>query len=232
MREGIIYCTANAGDGSTVFKSRMVTLDIWYKPRKSPYFQNSDELVRVSGATAIFRMAIVAYPVPSPDDFVWEMYTESSWTVIESTPERQILVMDGLETYVIIYRVSDSDYGLYRVTVSNEIGTLHWNFKLLLPQTPTSPLTLWVINKTVRRETPVPREKSKISSRYNLHPVASHGPQANTKSTTDNNLKKDANNSDFLEMDFYAKQVKRPPKTTEEDAERKTEKATALSYHT
>ncbi|WAR06252.1 hypothetical protein MAR_021621 [Mya arenaria] len=159
-------------------------------------------------------MAIVAYPVPSPDDFVWEMYTESSWTVIESTPERQILVMDGLETYVIIYRVSDSDYGLYRVTVSNEIGTLHWNFKLLLP---------------LRRETPVPREKSKISSRYNLHPVASHGPQANTKSTTDNNLKKDANNSDFLEMDFYAKQVKRPPKTTEEDAERKTEKATALS---
>ncbi|XP_052804103.1 nephrin-like isoform X2 [Mya arenaria] len=124
-------------------------INVKCKPRTMPSFHLSKELVRVAGSTAILSLVIVAYPVPNSNDFVWEMYNGSYWDVIESTPERQILVRDGLQSDVIIYRVTDSDFGLYRVTVSNEIGTQQWNFTLLPPQKPTSPFMLRVINETV-----------------------------------------------------------------------------------
>ncbi|XP_060599665.1 carcinoembryonic antigen-related cell adhesion molecule 5-like, partial [Ruditapes philippinarum] len=72
----------------------------------------------------------LAHPEPGPKGFAWYNFRDTRWLQILTNEDFQIS-SSGLETNLTIFSVSQNDYGQYRVTTINSIGTYNQYFSLL-----------------------------------------------------------------------------------------------------
>ncbi|XP_060590364.1 uncharacterized protein LOC132745450 [Ruditapes philippinarum] len=63
----------------------------------------------------------LAYPEPGPKGFLWYKENGTDWIPLLSNSDVQIS-SSGLQSNITIFNVSLSDYGTYRLTVTNEVG--------------------------------------------------------------------------------------------------------------
>jgi hypothetical protein len=63
----------------------------------------------------------LAYPEPGPKGFLWHKEDGIDWIPLLSNSDVQIS-SSGLQSNITIFNVSLSDYGTYRLTVTNEVG--------------------------------------------------------------------------------------------------------------
>ena len=73
---------------------------------------------------------VLAYPDPGPGGFTWYKQRGTEWLQILSNEDFQIISHE-LVTRFTILNVSGSDYGQYRVTAENVVGSCHQYFHLL-----------------------------------------------------------------------------------------------------
>ncbi|XP_060599966.1 uncharacterized protein LOC132753501 isoform X2 [Ruditapes philippinarum] len=71
--------------------------------------------------TATLNFTALAYPEPGMNGFVWHKQNSFTWIPLLSNAD-VVILSSGLHTRLTIKNVSRSDFGHYRVTVTNEIG--------------------------------------------------------------------------------------------------------------
>ena len=69
----------------------------------------------------MINFTVLAYPEPGTNGFVWDKQNSFTWIPLLSNVDL-LIFSSGLQTTLTINNVSISDYGHYRITVTNEIG--------------------------------------------------------------------------------------------------------------
>lgn len=81
--------------------------------------------------TARLQLTVQAYPVPSPQNFSWQKCTTLGCEEIRANTKLHITTIEFL-TELEIRDVANSDFGQYKVVVTNGIGdALEQNFYIL-----------------------------------------------------------------------------------------------------
>lgn len=95
--------------------------------------QTHVKVAESSSLTLTFR--VLAYPVPS---FLWQRLANDSWQLLEHNNNNTIthstdVSNGGLQSSLRIVNVSFSDYGVYNLNISNEVGSYDVNFTVSAP---------------------------------------------------------------------------------------------------
>lgn len=90
-------------------------------PRPSPQVSIKTNVSSVLHGTATLQCTIQAYPVPSPDNFTWMKCEHQDCEKIHPS-SKKIIITNNLLTKLLIQDMSNSDYGVYKLAVSNGIG--------------------------------------------------------------------------------------------------------------
>ncbi|XP_053384685.1 uncharacterized protein LOC128550197 [Mercenaria mercenaria] len=75
------------------------------------------------------RFTALAYPEPGRNGFVWHKENGSTWVQLLSNTDL-LISSSELQTDLIIKNMSKTDYGHYRVTITNEIGKYEYHMFL------------------------------------------------------------------------------------------------------
>ena len=97
-------------------------------PRPSPHSSLHVNITTALDQDAVFRFIAQAYPVPLPTDVIWERCNSTCHT-LQSGPGVNISTY-GLETILTIIRVTTTDFGVYRLNIRNDAGTLIQDYTL------------------------------------------------------------------------------------------------------
>ncbi|XP_060599967.1 uncharacterized protein LOC132753501 isoform X3 [Ruditapes philippinarum] len=119
LESGIYTCTArnqyNFGNDA------IATLELHIKCSPRPLHQMKTNFTSVLYDTATLNFTALAYPEPGMNGFVWHKQNSFTWIPLLSNAD-VVILSSGLHTRLTIKNVSRSDFGHYRVTVTNEIG--------------------------------------------------------------------------------------------------------------
>ncbi|XP_060580488.1 CD166 antigen-like, partial [Ruditapes philippinarum] len=99
---------------------RYVSLFVRCSPR--PLRKTEENITSLLGTPVKLTFVALAYPEPGPDGFTWFKEIGSRWTQVLSNEDYK-LSSSGLESNLTIISVSKIDYGQYRVSVENSIGS-------------------------------------------------------------------------------------------------------------
>ncbi|XP_060599472.1 hemicentin-1-like, partial [Ruditapes philippinarum] len=95
-----------------------------------PVRKIQEKLTVTLNAPVTLTFQALAHPEPGPKGFAWYNFRETRWLQILTNEDFHIS-SSGLETNLTIFSVSQNDYGQYRVTTMNSIGTYNQYFSLL-----------------------------------------------------------------------------------------------------
>lgn len=70
----------------------------------------------------VFKAVVVAFPIPTPDNFTWSQCNTSGMCQILQDTEAYAVHVKDLQTFLIISDVKQSDFVQYKLSVSNGIG--------------------------------------------------------------------------------------------------------------
>lgn len=101
---------------------------------------------------AFINFTALAYPVPPPSSFTWSKLEVTNWTVLSNNSKIHISVK-GLFSFLKLTNVSQSDYGIYQLNVTNDVGSFTQRFHLL----PEGITSVFVRKKAFLRSTRVLR---------------------------------------------------------------------------
>lgn len=90
-------------------------------PRLSMNSSNMTDIKSALHEIALLTAVIEAFPVPTSDNFTWSKCDEESVCQTLQTNKSYIVHVERLQTDLIIKDVKSSDYGQYKLTVSNGI---------------------------------------------------------------------------------------------------------------
>ncbi|XP_053384649.1 uncharacterized protein LOC123535998 [Mercenaria mercenaria] len=96
-----------------------LTLYVRCSPR--PLRKSRREFPSSLNVPVLMRFTALAYPEPGRNGFVWHKENGSTWVQLLSNTDL-LISSSELQTDLIIKNMSKTDYGHYRVTVTNEIG--------------------------------------------------------------------------------------------------------------
>lgn len=97
-------------------------------PRPSPSQLVYQNITSGFDVPTVIRFVAQAYPVPLPSDIIWQRCNETC-QVLQSSTKINIST-DGLETNLTLFNVHPSDFGHYRLYISNAVGNFSQNFYL------------------------------------------------------------------------------------------------------
>ncbi|XP_060560760.1 uncharacterized protein LOC132720618 [Ruditapes philippinarum] len=115
---GIYICKAVDNFGASTNKT--ATLFVECSPR--PVRQVLHNITSQVGESVTLSFMVIAYPKPGPKGFSWSMEDRLNWVSLLSNEDLQISSSD-LETNLTISNVSREQFGKYRVTTINRIGS-------------------------------------------------------------------------------------------------------------
>lgn len=84
--------------------------------------QNMTDIYSFLHETAFLSAIVEAFPLPATENFTWSKCEENGPCQTLQTDEFYIVHAEKLQTDLIIKEVRNSDYGQYRLVVSNGIG--------------------------------------------------------------------------------------------------------------
>ncbi|XP_060580489.1 peroxidasin homolog [Ruditapes philippinarum] len=99
---------------------RYVSLFVRCSPRSLRKTQ--ENITSLLGTPVTLTFVALAYPEPGPNGFTWFKEIGSRWTQVLSNEDYKIS-SSGLESNLTILSVSKADFGQYRVSVENSIGS-------------------------------------------------------------------------------------------------------------
>jgi hypothetical protein len=86
-----------------------------------PLYQRRQTFSSALHTQALLSFTALANPEPGTNGFVWHKQHSSTWIPLLSNADLRIST-SSLQTNLTITNVSKSDFGHYKVTVTNEIG--------------------------------------------------------------------------------------------------------------
>ncbi|XP_053373002.1 nephrin-like, partial [Mercenaria mercenaria] len=135
-----------------------VTLFVRCSPR--PLHQFKRNITSILHTPVTLSFTTLAYPEPGPSGFSWHKEDGVRWTPLLSNTDLKIS-SSGLQTNLSLLNVSQTDYGQYRVTVVNSLGSFAQYMYLKHEEITTQSQIL------TNRESTVPNQ---ISGNNNVEP--------------------------------------------------------------
>lgn len=105
-------------------------------PRPSPHVHLIVNITSGLDVPAVFRFVAQAYPEPLSTDYIWQRCNGTCEKLQRSGSVN--ISSDGLESNLTIFNVQQSDFGHYKLSVSNEVGNFSQQFLLLAQGKPYS----------------------------------------------------------------------------------------------
>ncbi|XP_060569027.1 disorganized muscle protein 1-like [Ruditapes philippinarum] len=116
---GEYTCAARNPHNKGLDSERHLMVNVRCSPR--PLYQRRQTFSSALHTQALLSFTALAYPEPGTNGFVWHKQHSSTWIPLLSNADLRIST-SGLQTNLTITNVSKSDFGHYKVTVTNEIG--------------------------------------------------------------------------------------------------------------
>ncbi|XP_060589340.1 nephrin-like [Ruditapes philippinarum] len=136
----------NIGVGST----KQLNLFIRCSPRANPTVPFTTNLTLASNVTAVLYFPILAYP--KPESVIWQKYSMSNW--ISVTSNNNINISNNeLNVSLSIYNLMETEFGRYRLIISNDVGSYIQNYYINAEDRPNPPTGFRVLNKLTTAST-------------------------------------------------------------------------------
>ncbi|XP_052244411.1 nephrin-like isoform X1 [Dreissena polymorpha] len=146
---GMYKCATNNVHVSTLQEENLFIL-IQCSPTASPFAPPLTTLHMAPNDTAVLTFTIKAYPEPSITDVTWSKGVSGGWDILSNDNHYTISVsVDGLQTELIINSIQKNDFGIYRVNVSNKIGSTSEVFTLQSKAAPENPQGVNVVRSGI-----------------------------------------------------------------------------------
>lgn len=97
-------------------------VSLFFQGTPRPLHQVKENVTSSKYVPVTLIFTVIAYPEPGPTGFTWHKEVGTRWTPLLSNADIHIS-STGLQTNLTIMNVSQSDYGQYRITTVNSIGT-------------------------------------------------------------------------------------------------------------
>ncbi|XP_060607875.1 neural cell adhesion molecule 2-like [Ruditapes philippinarum] len=141
---GTFFCFGknkhNIGVGST----KQLNLFIRCSPRANPTVPFTTNLTLASNVTAVLHFPILAYP--KPESVIWQKYSMSNWISVTSNSNINIS-NNELNISLSIYKMMETDFGRYRLIISNDVGSYKQDYYITAEVRPNPPTGFRVLNK-------------------------------------------------------------------------------------
>ncbi|XP_060558577.1 uncharacterized protein LOC132718855 [Ruditapes philippinarum] len=118
LHSGMYVCNGGNNHGGTF--SASIRISVRCSPRSNQQIKQNFTSSMYSMSTLSFTA--IAYPEPGPKGFVWHKENSLRWEKLLSNTDIQIS-SSLLQSNLTIRNVTSSDYGHYRVTVTNDIDS-------------------------------------------------------------------------------------------------------------
>ncbi|XP_052804753.1 synaptogenesis protein syg-2-like isoform X1 [Mya arenaria] len=120
---GLYTCDGSNKFNNNTPSTKDLRLFVTCAPRRPPGGNINTNFTARLHDKATLQYTVLAYPVPSPSQFVWKRCSSSTkCTNLSNTSRKTEITTIGLSSSLTIFDISMDDFGVYTISIDNGIG--------------------------------------------------------------------------------------------------------------